>query len=143
MLDPAARAVGPPRRLPYTNRSEKNPIIWIGYRIDNPSLFLRRSTQTGTEGLVEAADGQRHTSIRSRVALGASLLLLVGEVLLSASLPPDRDLAFAGLADTVCIPLGEEPGLVGSVGYEGFTYERNVPRWVPRRIPWEIGTGES
>jgi hypothetical protein len=92
---------------------------------------------------VEAADGQRHTSIRSRVALGASLLLLVGEVLLSASLPLDRDLAFAGLVDAVCIPLGEEPGLVGSIGNQDLTYERNVPRWVPRRIPWEIGTGES
>jgi protein-S-isoprenylcysteine O-methyltransferase Ste14 len=71
------------------------------------------------------------------------LFVLLGEVMITASLPLFCWFAFAGLLNAVYIPLSEEPGLVKRFGEEYQTYKRNVPRWVPRLTPCGGGAGES
>jgi protein-S-isoprenylcysteine O-methyltransferase Ste14 len=41
------------------------------------------------------------------------------------------------LANAVYIPLVEEPGLLERFGDDYRRYRGNVPRWIPRRRPWE------
>ena len=65
------------------------------------------------------------------------LLVLLGEALLTASLPLCYWFLVAGAINAIYIPLLEEPGLVKRFGDEYGTYKRNVPRWVPRLTPWE------
>jgi protein-S-isoprenylcysteine O-methyltransferase Ste14 len=43
----------------------------------------------------------------------------------------------AALINIVYIPLLEEPGLARRFGADYEAYRRNVPRWLPRRAPWE------
>jgi protein-S-isoprenylcysteine O-methyltransferase Ste14 len=40
-------------------------------------------------------------------------------------------------ANTLYIPLFEEPGLERRFGEAYRTYKTNVPRWIPRLRPWE------
>ena len=74
--------------------------------------------------------------VRNPMMSGA-LLVLLGEALLSACLPLLSWFAAVGIIYAVYIPLSEEPGLVRRFGEDYLTYRRNVPRWVPRRTPWE------
>jgi protein-S-isoprenylcysteine O-methyltransferase Ste14 len=66
------------------------------------------------------------------------LLVLGGEAALFGSLGV---LAWAGaffLVNAVWFPLVEEPGLARRFGSDYEAYKRNVPRWVPRRTPWDM-----
>jgi protein-S-isoprenylcysteine O-methyltransferase Ste14 len=74
--------------------------------------------------------------VRNPMMTGA-LLVLLGEAALSACLPLLCWFAVAGIIYAVYIPLSEEPGLVRRFGEDYLTYKRNVPRWVPRRRPWQ------
>ena len=65
------------------------------------------------------------------------IFVLLGESLLTASLPLICWFLVAGVVNAVYIPFSEEPGLVKRFGEEYLTYKRNVPRWVPRLTPWE------
>jgi protein-S-isoprenylcysteine O-methyltransferase Ste14 len=65
--------------------------------------------------------------------------VLLGEALLTASLPHLGWFTFAGLVYAVYIPLSEEPGLTKRFGDDYMTYKRNLPRWVPRMAPWAGG----
>ena len=67
------------------------------------------------------------------------LFVLLGESVLTASLPLFYWFVVAGAINAVYIPLLEEPGLVNRFGGEYRTYKRNVPRWIPRPTPWEAG----
>jgi protein-S-isoprenylcysteine O-methyltransferase Ste14 len=67
------------------------------------------------------------------------LFVLLGESLLTASLPLFRWFVVFALINAIYIPLVEEPGLVKRFGDEYRTYKRNVPRWIPRLTPWENG----
>jgi protein-S-isoprenylcysteine O-methyltransferase Ste14 len=67
------------------------------------------------------------------------LLVLLGESLLTASLPLFSLFIVFLVVNSVYIPLSEEPGLVKRFGEEYLTYKRNVPRWIPRLTPWEAG----
>jgi len=67
------------------------------------------------------------------------ILVLLGESLLTASLPLSCWFLVATLVNAAYIPLSEEPGLVKRFGGEYLTYKRNVPRWVPRWTPWDGG----
>jgi protein-S-isoprenylcysteine O-methyltransferase Ste14 len=67
------------------------------------------------------------------------LSVLLGESLLTASLPVFAWFLAFLVVNSVYIPLWEEPGLVKRFGDEYLTYKRNVPRWVPRVKPWEGG----
>jgi protein-S-isoprenylcysteine O-methyltransferase Ste14 len=61
--------------------------------------------------------------------------VLLGEAVLAASLPLLGWFAVF-VVNAVYIPLAEEPGLVKRFGDEYLTYQRNVPRWVPRLRGW-------
>jgi protein-S-isoprenylcysteine O-methyltransferase Ste14 len=75
--------------------------------------------------------------VRNPMMSGA-LLTLLGEALLSACLPLLCWLAVAGVVYAVYIPLSEEPGLARRFGDDYMEYKKNVPRWVPRRKPWQL-----
>ena len=65
------------------------------------------------------------------------LFVLLGESVLTASLPLFRWFLVSGIINAIYIPLLEEPGLVKRFGDEYLTYKRNVPRWIPRLTPWD------
>jgi protein-S-isoprenylcysteine O-methyltransferase Ste14 len=71
------------------------------------------------------------------------LFVLLGESLLTASLPLLCWFFFAGAINAVYIPLLEEPGLAHRFGDEYLAYRRNVPRWVPRLRPWDGESGRQ
>ncbi len=76
--------------------------------------------------------------VRNPMMSGA-LFVLLGEALLTASLPLFCWFFVAGIVYARYIPLSEEPGLIKRFGDDYLTYKRNVPRWVPRLTPWNEG----
>ena len=69
------------------------------------------------------------------------ILVLLGEAALFRSWPLLARAAVFAAANLVYIPLVEEPGLERRFGAPYRRYKAKVPRWVPRRRPWE-GPGE-
>ncbi len=76
--------------------------------------------------------------VRNPMMSGA-LFVLLGEALLTASLPLSCWFLLAGIVYALYIPFSEEPGLTKRFGDDYLTYKRNVPRWVPRLTPWNEG----
>jgi protein-S-isoprenylcysteine O-methyltransferase Ste14 len=74
--------------------------------------------------------------VRNPMIAGVFFVLL-GEVVLAASLPLLVWFAVFVVVNAVYIPLVEEAGLVKRFGDDYLTYKQNVPRWVPRLRPWE------
>jgi protein-S-isoprenylcysteine O-methyltransferase Ste14 len=74
--------------------------------------------------------------VRNPMITGLCLVLL-GEALLSASLPLLGLFAFGVIINVIYIPLSEEPGLARRFGDDYLNYKRNVPRWIPRLKPWQ------
>jgi protein-S-isoprenylcysteine O-methyltransferase Ste14 len=70
------------------------------------------------------------------------ILVLLGEAVLTASLPLFCWFLVAALINAAYIPLSEEPGLVKRFGEDYLIYKRDVPRWVPRWTPWEGGKAQ-
>jgi protein-S-isoprenylcysteine O-methyltransferase Ste14 len=70
------------------------------------------------------------------------LLVLLGESVLTASCPIFRWFVLFAAINAAYIPLSEEPGLVRRFGEDYVDYKRNVPRWIPRLTPREVGSGE-
>jgi protein-S-isoprenylcysteine O-methyltransferase Ste14 len=64
------------------------------------------------------------------------LLLLAGEALLLGSWPLLIWMGIFFLSNAVYFPLVEEKGLALRFGPAYREYQRQVPRWVPRRRPW-------
>jgi protein-S-isoprenylcysteine O-methyltransferase Ste14 len=71
------------------------------------------------------------------------LFVLLGESVLTASLPLFRWFLIFTVINAIYIPILEEPGLVHRFGEEYLTYKRNVPRWIPRLTPWEGGVADQ
>jgi protein-S-isoprenylcysteine O-methyltransferase Ste14 len=71
------------------------------------------------------------------------LFILLGESVLTASLPVFCWFLLFALINATYIPLLEEPGLVNRFGEDYLEYKRNVPRWIPRWTPWESGAGQQ
>ena len=71
------------------------------------------------------------------------LFVLLGEALLTASLPLFCWFLVAGVVYALYIPLSEEPGLIKRFGDDYLTYKRNVSRWVPRWTPWDGEAGDA
>jgi protein-S-isoprenylcysteine O-methyltransferase Ste14 len=71
------------------------------------------------------------------------LFVLLGESLLTASVPLLRWCLLFAVINAIYIPLLEEPMLVNRFGNEYSTYKRHVPRWIPRWKPWEGGAAAS
>jgi protein-S-isoprenylcysteine O-methyltransferase Ste14 len=76
--------------------------------------------------------------VRNPMIFGV-LFVLLGESVLTASLPLFRWFLIFAAINAIYIPLLEEPGLVNRFGEEYLTYKRNVPRWIPRLTPWQGG----
>jgi len=69
------------------------------------------------------------------------LFVLLGESLLTASVPLFQWFLIFAVINAIYIPLLEEPMLVSRFGEEYVNYQRNVPRSIPRLTPWEGGVG--
>jgi protein-S-isoprenylcysteine O-methyltransferase Ste14 len=69
------------------------------------------------------------------------LFVLLGESVLTASVPLFWWFLVFAFINATYIPLLEEPGLVKRFGEDYLDYKRNVPRWVPRWTPWEGRAG--
>jgi protein-S-isoprenylcysteine O-methyltransferase Ste14 len=65
------------------------------------------------------------------------LFVLLGESVVTASLPLFQWFLIFAAINAVYIPLLEEPGLVNRFGDDYVTYKQNVPRWIPRLTPWD------
>lgn len=65
------------------------------------------------------------------------LLILAAEALLWRSWALALGGAVFFLGNVLYFPLVEEPGLVKRFGDDYREYAANVPRWIPRRRPWE------
>jgi len=63
------------------------------------------------------------------------MFVLVGEVVLAASLPLFIWFAVFVVVNLIYIPLVEEPGLVKRFGEDYLAYKQNVRRWIPRDCP--------
>ncbi len=63
--------------------------------------------------------------------------ILLGETLLTASLPLACWFGFFVMLNLIFVPLYEERGLIKRFGDEYLAYKRNVPRWIPRTTPWQ------
>jgi len=74
--------------------------------------------------------------VRNPMMLGVSSILF-GEALLTASLLLLCLFAFFVTIALIAMPLVEERGLVRRFGDDYVVYKRNVPRWIPRRTPWQ------
>lgn len=66
--------------------------------------------------------------------------ILLGESLLLGSFALLLWFAFFVLLNLVYTPLIEEPELIRRFGQPFLSYMQNVPRWLPRRNPWETQT---
>ncbi len=71
------------------------------------------------------------------------LFVLLGESMITASLPLFWWYFFVVVVNAIYIPLSEEPGLVKRFGEDYVNYKRNVPRWIPRLTPWDDGAGDA
>jgi protein-S-isoprenylcysteine O-methyltransferase Ste14 len=69
------------------------------------------------------------------------MLILLGEALVFASAALFIWFAAFTIVNAVYIPALEEPGLLRRFGDEYREYQRNVPRWIPRRRAWRPVTG--
>ncbi len=67
----------------------------------------------------------------------AVLTIEVGEALLFGSLGIALVAIFFFVVNTVYFVFSEEPGLEKRFGQEYVAYKKNVPRWIPRRKPWQ------
>jgi hypothetical protein len=70
-----------------------------------------------------------------------SVFVLLGEIILAASLPLLGWFVLAVIINAVYIPLSEEPGLVKRLGADYLAYKQNVPRWIPRLRAWKTCGG--
>ena len=90
-----------------------------------------------TRSLVVEGPYQR---VRNPMITGVALVLL-GEASLIGSVPILIELGIFSLANALWMPLVEEPGLARRFGDQYLEYKRAVPRWIPRREPWDPGSG--
>ena len=65
--------------------------------------------------------------------------ILLGEAVLGGSIPLLWWFLIFVCINLLYIPMVEEPGLKKRFGEDYLAYRRHVPRWIPRRTPWEPG----
>jgi protein-S-isoprenylcysteine O-methyltransferase Ste14 len=105
---------------------------------------IRRFVTVG-EGTLAPWEPPQHLVVRGvyrhvrNPMITGVLLVLLGESLLTASVPLSYWFLLFAAVNAVYIPVVEERGLVKRFGDGCLTYRRNVPRWVPRLTPWEGG----
>lgn len=72
---------------------------------------------------------------RNPMVLGI-LFTVLGEYVLTMSLPLFMLFLFLFIGNHILFVKGEEPELLQRFGEEYRLYMENVPRWIPRRTPW-------
>lgn len=65
------------------------------------------------------------------------MCVLLGEGVLLGSMVLFGLFACFALLNMIYIPLVEEPGLLRRFDGDYLLYRQNVPRWIPRRTPWQ------
>ena len=73
--------------------------------------------------------------VRNPMILGV-LMILLGESILLGSYAIFLWFLFFAVGNHMYFIKSEEPGLVVRFGDEYLRYMENVPRWIPRRAPW-------
>lgn len=73
--------------------------------------------------------------VRNPIILGV-LIIQIGEALLLSSYGIALLPLVFFIINTVYFIYSEEPGLEKRFGEAYLEYKRNVPRWIPRLIPW-------
>lgn len=68
--------------------------------------------------------------------------ILLAEALLLQSWPIAAWLLLFISANAIYMPLVEEPGLEARFGDDYRSYKAQVPRWLPRRRPWQRRVGD-
>ncbi len=74
--------------------------------------------------------------VRNPMISGVGSVLL-GEMLIAGSPPLLLWMLAFIIVNMIYIPLSEEPGLRARFGGEYEVYTQQVPRWIPRRTPWQ------
>lgn len=64
--------------------------------------------------------------------------ILLGEAVLLGSTSLLSWFIIFVIVNLIYIPSFEEPGLEQRFGIDYVRYKQNVPRWIPRRIPWSM-----
>lgn len=77
-----------------------------------------------------------YAHVRNPMIVGV-LLVLLGESLVFESWAIFGWFLLFFVINNVYFSLSEEPGLQKRFGDEYGAYKRNVPRWIPRRSPWQ------
>lgn len=123
------------------------PGFWLALVMMSAALYLMARTMTlfvtigkGTPApwsppkKFVAVGVYRH--VRNPMISGV-ILFLIGEVLLFQSLALLAWTVVFALANTIYIPLVEEPGLERRFGDSYRRYKAHVPRWMPRLSAWQ------
>ena len=80
--------------------------------------------------------GGMYAYVRNPMILGV-IIVLIGESFVLLSLPILTWAVLVFVINTIYFIFSEEPGLEKRFGDEYREYKRNVPRWIPRRRPWD------
>jgi protein-S-isoprenylcysteine O-methyltransferase Ste14 len=134
---PAAWAASPPA-LGALALAAALAGLGLALMVRTVGLFLRRGKGTPAPWnpprrlVVEGV----YRRVRNPMITGV-ICVLLAEALLFRSLPLALWAAVFVAANTIYIPVFEEPGLERRFGAAYRTYKANVPRWIPRLRPWE------
>jgi protein-S-isoprenylcysteine O-methyltransferase Ste14 len=120
--------------------------VLVGAGLIVPGLVLMRETialfAREGEGTLAPWDPTRklvvrgpYRWVRNPMITGVGLVLLA-EALILGSIAILIEFGVFAFVNVIWMPLVEEPGLVRRFGDDYSEYRRAVPRWVPRRTPW-------
>ncbi|MDJ0866888.1 MAG: isoprenylcysteine carboxylmethyltransferase family protein [Myxococcota bacterium] len=136
-------------RWAWAGPDPREPALWLALACFAGGLALMvqtiRNFDRLGEGTLAPWDPTRklvvvgvYRHVRNPMISGVVLNLL-GESLLFRSPALGLWCAFFFLGNALYMPLVEEPGLERRFGEDYRRYKRAVPRWVPRRRPYEGG----
>ena len=115
-------------------------LVGLGLRLMAQTIRLFMTIGRGT---LAPWDAPRRLVVRGpyrhvrNPMISGVLAVLLGEALLLGSRPLLVWFLIALVVNLVYIPLLEEPGLEARFGDAYRLYRHHVPRWLPRRTPWE------
>jgi protein-S-isoprenylcysteine O-methyltransferase Ste14 len=120
-----------------------------GLTLTTLGLFLAvgaiRRFSTEGEGTLAPWDPPRRLVVRGTYRyvrhpmISGVLIILAGEAIFFGSMPIFEWFVFFAVLNAIYIPFIEEPMLVGRFGHDYLSYQKHVPRWLPRLTPWNPG----
>jgi protein-S-isoprenylcysteine O-methyltransferase Ste14 len=124
-------------------------IAATGLTLTTLGLFLAagaiRRFSTEGKGTLAPWDPPRRLVVRGTYRyvrnpmISGVLSILAGEAIFFGSMPIFEWFVFFAVLNAIYIPLIEEPMLVGRFGHDYLSYQKHVPRWLPRLTPWNPG----